>query len=469
MNSRDGNQPTKMKALPDPDEAASAPPAISSSGRGRGRGVLVWVLVVLAALIGFVSTLTTWVNRQALDTKSWTNASAKLLDDPAVRSALSAYIVNQLYDHVDVSSVFAQKLPPNLKGFAGPLAAGLRSPAQDQVDRLLGRPRTLALWVNANRVAHERLVAIVEDKNANGVSTANGTVTVDLRTIVIDLAQQLGLPGTLVSKIPEGAGQITVLKSDQLSLAQTAVKSIRLLSIWLVVLVLLLWALALYLARGARRATLRDIGWSIVVVGLLLLVVRRVGGDYVLGALTTSQTRPAGTAAWLIGTEILGQIGWALVAYGVVAVLGALLAGPTRLATRIRGWLAPTLNTRQAIVWLTVGLAYLLLVLWGPTHSLRTPFGILLLGALVGLGVYALRRETLLEFPDAVHGNGHGMAAHVEGLWSRRRQRSAHAHAKTSNGSAGSVAAEIERLHALRSSRVITEEEFQRGKDRALA
>ena len=31
-----------------------------------------WVVVVLAALIGFVSTLTTWVNRQALDTNSWT-------------------------------------------------------------------------------------------------------------------------------------------------------------------------------------------------------------------------------------------------------------------------------------------------------------------------------------------------------------------------------------------------------------
>jgi hypothetical protein len=242
-----------------------------------------------------------------------------------------------------------------------------------------------------------------------GVSTANGTVTLDLRTIVIDLAQQLGLSGNLVSKIPADAGQITILQSDQLSLAQTAVKAIKVLSVWLVVLVLLLWGLALYLARGARRATLRDIGWSIVSVGLLLLVVRHVGENYVLDALTTSQTRPSGHRVWLIGTQIIGQIGWALIAYGIVTVLGALLAGPTRVATRLRTWLAPTLNTRQAIVWGITGATYVLLVLWGPTHALRTPLGILLLGALVALGLFALRRQTLQEFPGAGHGEGSGL------------------------------------------------------------
>ncbi len=387
-----------------------------------------------------------------------------------MRSALSVYIVNQLYDHVDVAGEFEQKLPPDFKGLAGPLAAGLRTPAEGEVDRLLGRPRVAALWENANRVAHEQLIAIVEDKNAPGVSTANGAVTLDLRTILINLAQELGLPGTVVSKIPEGAGQITVLESDQLSAAQTAVKSVKVLSIWLVVLVLLLWALALYLARGARRATLRDIGWSIVIVGLLLLVVRRVGGDYVLDAVTTSETRRAGNAAWLIGTEILGQIGWSLVAYGTVVVLGALLAGPTRLATRIRAWLAPTLNTRHAIVWVTVGVAYLLVVLWGPTHALRTLLGVLLLGALIAFGVYALRRETLLEFPDAAHVDGPGFGARMKGLWSRRPHHAAHPAADTGSSSApGSAAAEIERLNALRSAGVITDEDFHRGKERALA
>ena len=96
------------------------------------------------------------------------------------------------------------------------------------------------------------------------MSTANGTVTLDLRTVLINLGEQLGLSANLVGKLPPDAGQITILHSNQLSVAQDSVRAVRLLSVWLIVLVLLLWALALYLARGARRTTLRDIGWSIV-------------------------------------------------------------------------------------------------------------------------------------------------------------------------------------------------------------
>ena len=124
----------------------------------------------------------------------------------------------------------------------------------------------------------------------------------------------------------------------------------------------------------------------------------------------------------------------------------------------------------MGVVWGIVGATYLLLVLWGPTHALRTPIGILLLGALAALGLYSLRRETLQEFPDAVHGDGPGLAARVEALWSRRPRRPAHPrHETTGSSPRESAAAEIERLHALRTAGAISEEEFQRGKERALA
>ena len=461
------NEPVAVEPLP-----IVAPARVMS----RERSVLIWALIVLAALIGFLSALTTWVNRQALDTQSWTKASAQLINDPQVRSALSVYIVNQVYENVDVSGQIAKNLPTKYEALGSPIAAALRSPAEQGVDQLLGQPRVVTLWENANQVAHEQLVAILENKTRPGVSTANGTVTVDLRTVVIDLAKQFGFSGNLLSNIPADAGQITVLHSNQLSVAQDTVKAIRVLSVWLVVLVLLLWALALYLARGARQATLRDIGWSIVVVGLLLLVARRVGENYTLAALTTPQTRPVGHRVWLIATQLLGQIGWALIAYGIVTVLGAALAGPTRIATRLRAWLAPILNTRQAVAWAVAGSAYLLLVLWGPTHSLRTPLGILLFGALAALGVYTLRRQTLREFPDAVYGGGPGLTGRAEALtaraedwWGQRPRRHHHPEPATSSGAgSGSVAGELERLHTLHLSGALTDEEFQRAKQHAL-
>jgi hypothetical protein len=66
----------------------------------RRRRVLVWTLIVAASVIAIAWVLTTWVHRQMLDEQSWKNASARLIEDPQVRGALSVYLVNELYDNV---------------------------------------------------------------------------------------------------------------------------------------------------------------------------------------------------------------------------------------------------------------------------------------------------------------------------------------------------------------------------------
>jgi len=45
------------------------------------------------------------------------------------------------------------------------------------------------------------------------------------------------------------------------------------------------------------------------------------------------------------------------------------------------------LNERPGLAWAAVGAVFLLLVLWGGTHALRTWWGIVLLGALLAIGV----------------------------------------------------------------------------------
>ncbi|MGE5688939.1 MAG: hypothetical protein ACM33B_00125, partial [Pseudomonadota bacterium] len=88
----------------------------------RTRSILVWGLMGLGALILLVGSLTVWVKRQAVDTDSWVNTSSQLLEDDDVRQALSVYIVDQLYQNVDVQARLEQRLPPNLEGLSGPLA-----------------------------------------------------------------------------------------------------------------------------------------------------------------------------------------------------------------------------------------------------------------------------------------------------------------------------------------------------------
>jgi hypothetical protein len=385
------------------DRHMSQPPSPKpTASLSRGRRTAIWALIVIASLLGVLVILATWVNRQMFDNSTWNKASAQLIQDPSVQSALSVYMVNSLYDNVDVPAAIAQRLPPVLKPLAVPAAAALRQPATDGVKLLLTRPRVQKLWVESMAVTHARLITVLENKTRAGIDTGNGKVTIDIGALLTSLGPQLGLPAAAVERIPPSTGEITVMRSNQLGLVQKAVKAVRAVSVWVFVLVLLMFAGALYLAAGERRTTLRNIGWAFVLVGLLVLVVGRFGGNYVVNSLTTTQYHTPAHRVWQIYTSQLRDLGWATILYGVVGVLGAVLAGPTRVATRARSHIAPVLNENQGIAWVAVGFVYLLLVLWGGTHALRTPLGILVLGGLLAVGVVAFRRQTLVEFPPSV-------------------------------------------------------------------
>ena len=97
--------------------------AVASSRRRR---LLVWGLIVVATVLALVSILTIWVQRQMLDNNAWRNASTDVIQNSEVQSALSAYLVNQLYDSVNVQQALEQRLPGNMKGLAAPLSTALR-------------------------------------------------------------------------------------------------------------------------------------------------------------------------------------------------------------------------------------------------------------------------------------------------------------------------------------------------------
>jgi hypothetical protein len=364
----------------------------------RNRTILVWVLLVLGTLVVLVGSLTLWVKRQALDTDSWVNTSSALLEDDEVRGALSIYIVDELYANLDPAGTLEEQLPENLQGLAGPLAGALRQPAVEAVDRFLQRPRVQDLWERANRSAHEALLRVLEDETrAESISTEGGVVTLDLRTLLVRIGEELGFGEQLESRLPDDAGQITVLRSDQLEAAQTGVRAIKVLS-WVIIFVaIILFAGAVWLARK-RRETLRTVGVALVLVGILLLVIRRVVGNYIVDALSSGESvREAVGSTWVIGTDLLAEVAWAGIIYGLVILIGTILAGPWRYSRRAREALAPSFRSRPEFGWAVLAGLYLLLVLWGPVPALRNWLGVIVLGVLVALGFEAFRRVVLSE------------------------------------------------------------------------
>lgn len=364
---------------------------------GRGRRILVWVLVALALLLILVASLTVWVERQALNTDNWVETSSELLADDEVRALVAAELVDRLFAQQDVEQAIANRLPAPLDRLAAPAAGLVRQAATPAAEALLERPRVQQLWADANRVAHTQLVEILRGREGKVVTTAEGQVVLDLGTLVAALADQLGLN----IQLSEDAGQIVVADSEQLAAAQDAVKILDALSVLILIAVVALLVVAVYLAAGFRRETIRAIALGVIVIGIVLLVVQRLVGNALVDELTTEVTRPAGVQVWAIGTALLRDIGIALLAYGIVLLLAALIAGPTRPARWLREKLAPTLRERPWIAYGAVAVVFLLVLLWSPTEATRTVWGVLILAVLAVLGVWALRRQTMKEFPPS--------------------------------------------------------------------
>lgn len=365
----------------------------------RRRRIAVWACIGLAAIIGFVSALTIWVRRQALETDRWVATSSQLLEDDEIRGALSVYLVDQLYQNVDVAAELERSLPEQVKPLAGPIAGGLRELAVRSANTILSRPAVQALWEESNRKAHETLLRIIDDKGEL-VATGEGDVVLDLRPIVQQLGERLGVSDRIEERLGPDAGQIVIMESDQLGLVQTAAKVIRKLSVLIALVMVLLFALAVYLAEGRRRETLRTVGFTLVGVALLLLVVRRLVGNYLVDALASSTVvETPSRHAWLIGTDLLAGIAWTGIIYGLAVVGAAVLAGPTRAARWVRSQLGPTVRDRPGLFYGLLAAAYALLVLWGPTPAFRQPLWILVFGALIALGAEAFRRLTVRELP----------------------------------------------------------------------
>ena len=409
--------------------AASAQPIPGAAPRaGKVHRFLVPGLLVLATVIGIAATFAIWVNRQALNTSNWSSTSGKILQDKRVQTALSAYLVRELFANVDVSAELQTVLPKQLQPLSGPAAAGLQQLAGQLAPRVLARPAVQSAWVQANIAAHKELLRVL---NGGGpaVSTRSGVVSLNLRTLVSQLAATVGLSSQVAAAqsklqgstgatvrsaaqqklgitLPPASGQLVIMRSNELKTAQDIANAVKSLAIVLPALAIGLFALAVYLARGRRRRTLRTTGWCFVLIGAALLLIRRVAGDAVVnGLVKIPENKPAAHQVWNIGTSLLRDIAVAMIAYGLVIVASAWLAGPTRPATEIRKALAPSLRDSPAVAYCTVGGLLVLLVLIGPTPAFRNIVWILVFAVLLAYGVTMLRRQTAVEFAGIQHGH----------------------------------------------------------------
>jgi hypothetical protein len=234
------------------------------------------------------------------------------------------------------------------------------------------------------------------------VSTNNGVVVLNLRNLLQQLSERVGVGSKVVNALPASAAEITILKSDQLKAAQNGAKLLKGLPILLVGLSLACFAGALFVAPDRRRYTVRGYGAGLVLAGAAVLAVESLAGQQLVSSLAkTAAMEPVVQDTWTIVTPLLHQAAVATIGYGVVIVVGAWLAGPTGIAVAIRRGLAPYLSEPLLAWTLFVAVMAAVIFWWAPTPATRNPILAVLLVLLAAIGFEGLRRKTRREWPGA--------------------------------------------------------------------
>jgi Short C-terminal domain len=409
----------------------------------------VWVLIVVSTVVLLIGAVTIWVKREVLDTNNFTASTTELMRNPEVQSALATFLVDQIYENVDVKADLERQLPKNLKGLAGPAAAALNDYGTRAATRLLATSAVIDLVQAATRVAHSEFLRIVDGKPGAGQK-----VYLQLRPVVLKLAGRLGLEEQVAARLPPDAGQFVVLDDTNgtIETVRQSVKLVRALSLFLLLVVVALYAAAIWLARGWRREAILRCGAGALIVGLLLFVIRHVLQGVLLDALVGQRpARPAVGAAYLILTELLMAIAWTAVAVGIITVVLAFLAGPSRVGRAFRSFAAPGLVRHPWIAWIVDAVAILLILIAAPIDDWNKLISRLVTFAVIIGLTEAIRRRAQEEHPD-----GGWRWDDLDLPWGRTPAPAA--------APPGDAVGQLERLSALRDKGAITNDEFARMK-----
>jgi hypothetical protein len=320
----------------------------------RWRSVVAVVLIVLGCVLAPVAGVAVWVHNQVSDTDRFVRTMSPLVHDPDVQNALTDKLTATVFQYVDVQGLAndavgalgAQGLPPQLVTRLDALTPTLTSAVtgfvHGKVADLVASPAFASAWNQAITVAHGQMDALLAG-DKQGVVVRGDTVYLDLAPFITLAKNRLSQAGlTAVNVVPDVHPTVAIAKADTLVRAQSAYTALDKVARVLPWMVLLLFAVGVYLARNRFRAlvgTGLGLALSMVVLAAAILVAR---------GLLVGQVPPAAAPATASGFDIVVaylRLGLrAVLVLGLVLALAGFLAGRSDTAVRIRRSVARRLH-----------------------------------------------------------------------------------------------------------------------------
>jgi hypothetical protein len=332
------------------------------------RRVAAAVMVAVGAFALVTSTVGVWAANTAFDTDRWVATVAPLPRDPTVSGAMAQYATTELFRVLDVEDRVRAVLPDQAAFVAGPLTGQFREVVRRTVNDVLVSDRFQRIWVEANRRAHQRVLAILEGTSTL-VVVREDRVEIDLLPLINQVLRQLSgnlptlfgkqlslpdlgtsqIPGNLRTRVEDALGvslprdfaRFTIYDAGQLSAVREAVTTAKRDLVLFVVATIVLLVMALLLSPGRRRTLLQFGLWLVVAAVAVTAVLRRIRGELLLEVPTGTYRDGVDSALTTVFAGLRDR-GTQLTWIGVLLALVMYLVGPGRVPVWLRTQVART-------------------------------------------------------------------------------------------------------------------------------
>ncbi|MEV0947265.1 hypothetical protein [Rhodococcus sp. NPDC049939] len=336
-------------------KSGGLPPTVSTVGGVSGHTGLRWtvtvLLLVLVAALGFSAVLARFTRSEVLDTDRYVQTVTPLSTNQVLQDELADQVTDELMTRLDVENVTeealvsitenAPRVPDAVVGLAPVIAGQAKSFVRSTVGSLVASDEFEALWIQANRTAHQSLVAVLTgDTRAALEISDEGTVSISLAPIIDRASTMLADRGfAFADDIPAIDKSFVLFESPELVRAQRATSALDRASGVLPWLTLLAAVGAVWVSpKGSRRQAVVLVGVSLAVAMGLLAVAIAIGRSVYLGSVPSDVLSPQ-AAAELIDTLLLPlrTTMRAVFALAVVIAIVGYLTGSSDSAVAIRG------------------------------------------------------------------------------------------------------------------------------------
>jgi hypothetical protein len=373
--------------------------------RHRVRRTFTWILVVLTALLVGIASVSVWATRTVFNDDRFSATVTDVVSDPAVISAASVFITDQVESAVVASGVL-DDVPPALRPVIGVLQGAVRGRVEEGVSAVLSSDAGQALLVRAADTAHSRALRLLRGDgllSSSAFTIENGEVTLNLlpviRQVMIQLQQggvvpasvtiptDASTPGPIATalgiQLPADFGQVVVYRTATgdddgiLDKSQRALVLTKRALIVLVILALVAFAATIVVAVDRRGALFR-LGAAITIMAVLLIIVARRAAR----ALADAPRTPGGRAvADALARSLQSSLVRALI---IVAIVAAVMAVVARYGHWLAAW-ARTHPDLATIAAVALGLLVLLVlgISWG---------SVIFAVVVTAVGIFAVRR-----------------------------------------------------------------------------